>query len=123
MVKIKRVYDAPAKGDGRRVLVDRLWPRGLTRRAAAIDEWMKDLGPSHALRKWFGHDARRWPEFRRRYQHELDEQQAAVLALARRAERGPLTLLYATRDTAHNNAVALRSILTRLHRRRRRPIA
>jgi len=118
MVKIKRAYEAPARGDGKRVLVDRLWPRGLTRRRAAIDQWAKELGPSHALRKWFGHDPRRWAEFRRRYRLELRPQRKVLEALARRAANGPVTLVYGARDTAHNDAVVLERMLERVHPRR-----
>ena len=118
MVKLKRAYETPARGDGKRVLVDRLWPRGLTRRRAAIDQWAKELGPSHALRKWFGHDPRRWAEFRRRYRLELRRQRKLLQALARRAANSPLTLVYGARDTAHNNAVVLERMLEGVHPRR-----
>src|SRR2546422_3512444 len=104
MLKIKRAYEAPARGDGKRVLVDRLWPRGLTRRKAAIDQWARGLGPSHALRRWFGHDPRRWTEFRRRYRLELRRPRKVLEALARQAANRPVTLVYSARDTAHNNA-------------------
>lgn len=119
VVKIKRAYEAPARGDGTRVLVDRLWPRGVRRRKAAIDRWAKDLGPSHALRRWFGHDPRRWAEFRRRYRLELRRQRKVLDALARRAANGSLTLVYGARDTVHNNAVVLKSILERMRMQNR----
>lgn len=117
MVKIKRVYDRPERGDGERILVDRLWPRGLSRRAAAVDKWMKDLGPSHELRKWFGHDPRRWSEFRRRYVAELRTQRDALTPIARKGARSAVTLLFGTRDPAHNQAVVLKGVIERLQRR------
>ena len=120
MLKIKRVYDPPERGDGERILVDRLWPRGLSRRAAAIDEWMKDLGPSHELRTWFGHDPRRWSEFRRRYLAELRTRRDTLAALARKATRGPVTLLFGARDPEHNQAVVLKGAIERLQKRARR---
>ncbi|NLD74738.1 MAG: DUF488 domain-containing protein [Chloroflexi bacterium] len=106
-LRAKRVYKDPAEDDGYRVLVDRLWPRGLRKEAARLDEWAKDLAPSDDLRRWFGHDPARWEEFVARYHAELDEHEGAVSALAERAGRGPVTLLYAAKDEAHNNAVAL----------------
>lgn len=109
-VRIKRVYDPPDPGDGRRVLVDRLWPRGLKKERAKIDRWMKEVAPSDALRRWFAHDPRKWPEFRRRYRAEL-ETNPALEDLMRLAREGPLTLLYATRDTEHNQARVLQEIL------------
>jgi uncharacterized protein YeaO (DUF488 family) len=120
MVKIKRVYDPAERGDGERILVDRLWPRGLSKRAAAVDEWMKDLGPSHELRKWFGHDLRRWSEFRRRYVAELRTQRDPLMAIARKATRGAVTLLFGARDPEHNQAVVLKSVIERLQRARTR---
>jgi uncharacterized protein YeaO (DUF488 family) len=107
-IRVKRVYEEPAEEDGYRVLVDRLWPRGLAKDRAHLDEWRRELGPSDELRRWFGHDPARWEEFIARYHAELDGQQEAVAALAERACRGTLTLLYATKDEEHNNAVALR---------------
>ncbi len=120
MVKIKRVYEPAERGDGERILVDRLWPRGLSKRAAAVDEWMKDLGPSHELRKWFGHDPRRWSEFRRRYEAELRTQRDPLMAIARKATRGPVTLLFGARDPEHNQAVVLKGVIERLQRTRTR---
>ena len=112
MVRIKRVYDPPAPGDGRRVLVDRLWPRGLSRGRARIDEWAKELAPSDALRRWFSHDPERFPEFEKRYRAELATQRARLQALAREGRRGRLTLVYGARDERHNNAVVLRKVLS-----------
>jgi uncharacterized protein YeaO (DUF488 family) len=113
-VRMKRAYDPASDYDGYRVLVDRLWPRGVRKETARIDVWMRDLAPSAELRRWFGHDPARWDEFRRRYRAELaDPQRRALLdELAQHARRGPLTLLYGARDIAHNNAVVLRDVLT-----------
>ena len=110
-VRIKRIYDDPAPDDGARVLVDRLWPRGLTKAKAAIDRWDKEVAPSTALRQWFGHDPARWDEFRRRYREELSAEGEACDRLRALAETGPVTLLYGARDEAHNQAVALRDML------------
>jgi uncharacterized protein YeaO (DUF488 family) len=120
MLKIKRVYDPAERGDGERILVDRLWPRGLSKRAAAVDEWMKDLGPSHELRRWFGHDPRRWTEFRRRYVAELRTQREPLMAIARKATRDAVTLLFGARDPEHNQAVVLKAVIERLQRSQRR---
>jgi len=111
MLKVKRVYDPPAAEDGYRILVDRLWPRGIPR--ARVDEWRRDLAPSDALRRWFGHDPSRWDEFRRRYRAELEASGKIedLRDIARRARRGTVTLLFGTREVEHNNAVALREII------------
>jgi len=112
-IKIKRAYEPPAKSDGRRILIDRLWPRGLTRDAAAIDEWAKELSPSTGLRRWFNHDPKLWDEFVDRYREELAAP-AARLALGRLrtlASHRHVTLVYAASDRAYNNAVALCAIL------------
>ncbi len=114
MVKIKRVYEPKERGDGERILVDRLWPRGLTKQAAAVDEWMKDLGPSNELRKWFGHDPARWPEFRRRFLAELKTQRESLTTLARKARDHTVTLVFGAHDTEHNNAVVLKGLIDRL---------
>lgn len=110
------MQEPPAPDDGYRVLVDRLWPRGISRAAARLDEWRKELAPSDALRRWFGHDPARWPEFRSRYRKELEtpEAQAALRELASLARRGTVTLVYAARDTEHNNAVVLQERLAEL---------
>ena len=112
-VRLKRAYAPPARADGTRVLVDRLWPRGLRKADAAVDLWLKDVAPSHELRRWFGHDPERWAEFRRRYKAELAHNSAAVAELRSLARRGPLTLLYSAHDEAHNQAVVLKEVLTR----------
>ena len=104
-IRTKRVYDPPAPNDGKRVLVDRLWPRGLKKDEAAIDLWLRDAAPSPELRRWFGHDPKRWTEFRRRYAAELDRQYAALQPLLDIG--GTVTLLFAARDMERNNAVAL----------------
>ena len=104
---IKRAYDAPEKTDGTRILVDRLWPRGLSRDKAAVDLWLKDVAPSTDLRQWYAHEPERWPEFRRRYFDELDRNPDAVAELRAAIGKGNATLLFATKDTAHNNAKAL----------------
>lgn len=112
-IRIKRVYDPPQEQDGARVLVDRLWPRGLSKEAAALTLWLKEAAPSPELRTWFGHDPARWDEFRRRYLAELaDGDRAALVQLAGLARRGAVTLLYAAHDTEHNNAVALAGYLS-----------
>jgi uncharacterized protein YeaO (DUF488 family) len=115
-IQVKRVYDPPAAGDGVRVLVDRLWPRGLTKTTAAVDLWLKEIGPSLALRKWFNRDPSRWTEFKRRYAEELDvlgAKGASVAALMGAVRSGRVTLLFGARDTRHNSAVALQQYLTR----------
>ena len=110
-VQTKRAYESPAAEDGTRVLVDRLWPRGLKKTDAAIDHWAKDLAPSTELRKWFGHDPARWEEFRRRYSEELSEHREDIARLRDLARKGRITLVYAAHDEAHNDAVVLREIL------------
>jgi uncharacterized protein YeaO (DUF488 family) len=110
-VRAKRVYDDPAGSDGTRVLVDRIWPRGLSRERAAVDVWLKDIAPTTELRKWFGHDPARWKAFEARYRQELDRNAAAVAQLRELVDRGPVTLLYGARDDAHNDAVALLAYL------------
>jgi len=110
-VQLKRAYAAPSAEDGVRVLVDRLWPRGLAKTEARIDRWIKDLAPSTELRKWFGHDPARWDEFRRRYQAELAGRAALMQELRALARQQPVTLIFAARDEAHNEAVVLRDEL------------
>ena len=111
-MKIKRVYDPPTSDDGVRVLVDRLWPRGLSKTKAAVDLWLKDIAPSVDLRRWFNHDPSRWSEFVKRYSDELDKKHTAVSALIGAVRRGRVTLLFGARDPRHNNAVALHRYLT-----------
>lgn len=112
-VSLKSAYAEPAPDDGWRCLVDRLWPRGLTRESLQLDEWQKDLAPSDQLRRWFQHDPAKWPEFQRRYFAELDDCEDAVAGLLARIEEGRVTLVFAARDQQHNNAVALRNYLER----------
>lgn len=113
-VQVKRVYEPPSGEDGVRVLVDRLWPRGLSKTRASVDLWLKDLAPSVTLRRWFNHDPSRWAEFTQRYAEELDQKKsAAVAALVGAIRRGRVTLLFGARDARHNNAVALHKYLTR----------
>lgn len=113
MVKLKRIYDPPAPEDGRRVLIDRLWPRGLSKDEAGIDEWMKEIAPSDELRKWFGHDPARWEEFRRRYREELKTHGELLERLRSEARKGTVTLLFAAKDAERNNAVVLKEILAK----------
>lgn len=110
-VKLKRAYEPAAVGDGKRILVDRLWPRGVKKEKAKIDEWMKDVSPSSSLRKWFGHDQARWEEFRLRYLDELRTHPDQIDKLRSLAGKGPLTLVFSARDVAHNNAVVLKELL------------
>jgi uncharacterized protein YeaO (DUF488 family) len=110
---IKRVYEPPSDEDGFRLLVDRLWPRGLSKAKAAVDLWLRDAAPSTALRKWFNHEPARWAEFRRRYAAELDHAPAMVEQLLTQARQGPLTLLYSAQHETCNNAVALNEYLRR----------
>jgi uncharacterized protein YeaO (DUF488 family) len=110
-VSIKRVYDEPAPSDGYRVLIDRLWPRGITKERAHLDEWARELAPSTELRRWFGHDPARFAEFRRRYSAELAEHEEELRKLRSRAQTSDVTLLYAARDTQHNDAVVIAEVL------------
>jgi uncharacterized protein YeaO (DUF488 family) len=112
-VRLKRAYEPAAASDGYRVLIDRLWPRGISRDAARLDEWARELAPSGELRRWFGHDPTRFAEFRRRYTAELGGQEEKLRELRRRARGGPLTLVYGAHDTEHNDAVVLVQILRR----------
>ena len=119
MLALKRVYEAAARSDGHRILVDRLWPRGVRKEDAAIDEWMKEIAPSTELRQWFRHDPKKWPESQRRYREELRARDDRVRAIARRASRGTVTLVYGARDEAHNHAVVLAALVrSRLARAR-----
>jgi uncharacterized protein YeaO (DUF488 family) len=107
MIKLKRVYETPSPKDGLRVLVERLWPRGLTKERAAVDLWLKDVAPSPELRKWFGHDPARWEQFQERYRQELRDKKDAVQFLKQTEKEGTVTLVYAARDEGHNGALAL----------------
>lgn len=110
-IRLKRAYEQPAVGDGLRILVDRLWPRGVKKSDAAIDLWDRELAPSTDLRRWFAHQPGRWVEFRRRYSQELRQQAERVSQLRKLACEAPLTLVYAAHDEAHNDAVVLRDVL------------
>jgi uncharacterized protein YeaO (DUF488 family) len=112
-VRVKRVRARPSKDDGRRVLVDRLWPRGVSQEKAELDEWLPDVAPSDELREWFGHDPQRFDEFRRRYVDELRERRGMLTDLRRVARSGTLTLLFAAKDEERNNAVVLADVLER----------
>ena len=119
MVKIKRIYEPAAPGDGRRVLIDRLWPRGIEKKSARIDEWLKEIAPSTELREWFSHDPAKWEEFKRRYKKELEDRKDLVDALRDEAEKGTVTLLFAAKDTEHVNAAVLKEVLEKPRRRRK----
>jgi uncharacterized protein YeaO (DUF488 family) len=110
-VRLKRAYELPAADDGVRILVDRLWPRGVSKESAALDEWMKDIAPSTELRRWFGHDPARWDEFRRRYADELHQHQGLLEELRVRARHHRITLVFSAHDEAHNDAVVLRDVI------------
>ena len=110
-VRLKRAYDRAAAGDGIRILIDRLWPRGVKKANAAIDQWAKDISPSTALRKWFGHNPARWEEFRYRYAGEVHEHPDELNKLRALARQGPITLVFSAHDEVHNDAVALRDFL------------
>lgn len=119
MIECKRIYQPPAPQDGVRILVERLWPRGVRRESAAVDHWLKEIAPSPDLRRWFGHDPERWEEFRSRYCRELDTNPQAVDRLLELADRDDLTLVYAARDEPGNSALVLREyLLARLGRER-----
>jgi uncharacterized protein YeaO (DUF488 family) len=110
-IRLKRAYEPPAASDGTRVLIDQLWPRGVTKAETAVDRWFRDLAPSTQLRKWFGHDPARWEEFRRRYAAELAHHPDKLDELLRLVRDGPVTLVFGARDEEHNNAVVVREML------------
>lgn len=112
-VKLKRAYEAPTRSDGRRVLVDRLWPRGISKDRLRLDDWLKDVAPSAALRDWFGHEPSKWDEFKDRYFRELDDRPATVERLLGKHRAETVTLVFGARDRVHNNAVALKDYLER----------
>jgi uncharacterized protein YeaO (DUF488 family) len=111
MIRLKRAYERPSRSDGKRILVERLWPRGLTKARAAVDIWMKDVAPSPELRKWFGHEPVKWKQFERRYWKELRGRKETVELLRHKARQGTVTLVYAARDEKHSGAVALKCFL------------
>jgi uncharacterized protein YeaO (DUF488 family) len=110
-VPIKRVYEEPSAADGKRILIDRLWPRGLSKDRANVDMWLKDIAPTTELRKWFAHDAAKWAEFKKRYRNELASNSAARDALMDELKRGKVTLVYSASDESHNDAVVLKEYL------------
>jgi uncharacterized protein YeaO (DUF488 family) len=110
-IDLKRAYDPPAASDGRRILVDRIWPRGIAKADLRIEVWLRDLAPSGGLRKWFGHDPKKWGEFKKRYADEIAQRADALAQLVEIAKAGHVTLVYAAKDTEHNNAVALKEQL------------
>jgi uncharacterized protein YeaO (DUF488 family) len=111
MLQIKRIYDPPSRDDGKRILVDRLWPRGIKKDEAKIDEWPKDVAPSDTLRKWFAHDPAKWAAFRDKYGKELKDKKDIVDRLRKEAKKGKVTLLFSAKDAEHNNAVALKEVI------------
>ena len=116
MLKTKRAYDKPEPSDGQRILIDRLWPRGLTKAEAGIDEWLKDLGPSTELRKWFGHDPEKWREFKKRYLQELAEPGKIALLekIAQTAKQTTVTLVYSARDTEHSDVKVIKELIMKM---------
>jgi uncharacterized protein YeaO (DUF488 family) len=116
-LQLRRAYEPAAPSDGYRILVDRLWPRGVSRARAAVDEWMKEIAPSAELRQWFAHDPEKWPEFQRRYRRELRAHADLVRQIAERAAQGPVTLVFGARDEAHNDAVVLAAVVRARMRR------
>lgn len=112
MIKIKRAYLEPEAGDGTRILVDRLWPRGLTKEEARIDLWLKNVAPSTELRKWFGHDIEKWEEFKNRYLAELNENKESMAILKEQLNKGNVTLIFGARDELHNEAIILKELLS-----------
>jgi uncharacterized protein YeaO (DUF488 family) len=110
-MRIKRIYDAPDKEDGCRILIDRLWPRGVAKESAKIDLWLREIAPSDELRKWFAHDPAKWEEFNKKYAQELETKRDLVGEIEQAARKGKVTLLYSAKDTEHNNAVALKAFM------------
>ena len=121
MIKLKRAYSPATTDDGTRYLVERLWPRGVTKQALRVDAWLKEVAPSDGLRRWFSHDPAKWPEFRRRYTAKLDGNAEGWKPILEAARRGPVTLVYSAHDTEHNNAVALKEYLEARLKRTSRP--
>lgn len=113
MIRIKRVYEAAQEEDGVRILVDRLWPRGISKEKAAIDKWMKEIAPSDKLRKWFSHDPKKWKQFKERYLKELESKTDLIEELRHPSKKGTLTLLYSAKDELHNQALVLKEFLER----------
>jgi uncharacterized protein YeaO (DUF488 family) len=114
-LRIKRIYEPASRGDGKRILVDRLWPRGISKDRAAVDEWIREIAPSSELRKWFGHDPSKWDQFKKKYRKELLKNRNLILRLKEDSRNGPVTLLYSAKDPEHNNAVALKEVMDEYH--------
>ena len=112
MIQVKRVYDAADPGDGKRILVDRLWPRGIKKENLRMDEWLKEIAPSDKLRKWFSHDPKKYEEFKKRYAEELEDKSEILERIKGEAKRGRVTILFSARDTEHNNATVLKELLS-----------
>ena len=111
LLKVKRIYETASSDDGKRILVDRLWPRGIKKSEVKIDEWLKEIAPSDELRKWFAHDPSKWQAFKRKYAHEIEEKSDLIQQLRKESEREAVTLVYSAKDNEHNNAVALKEII------------
>jgi len=112
MIRIKRVYDPPRPEDGKRILIDRLWPRGIRKEDLQMDEWLKEIAPSDKLRKWFSHDPKKYEEFKKRYAEELEDKSEILERIKGEAKRGRVTILFSARDTEHNNATVLKELLS-----------
>ncbi len=112
MIKIKRIYDRASPEDGKRIYIDRLWPRGMRKEEVEIDEWLKEISPSDALRKWFGHDPSKYEEFKRRYTKELEKHHEIIEKIRKEGKKGTISLLFSAKDVEHNNATVLQEILT-----------
>ena len=111
MIKVKRIYEPSSPGDGKRILIDRLWPRGMKKEEAHIDEWLKEISPSNELRKWYSHDPVKWPEFKRRYRAEISEETELLKRIKNEGKKGTVTLLFSSKELELNNAVALKEIV------------
>ena len=120
MIRMKRAYERYDPTDGRRVLVDRLWPRGLTKQRVKIDSWLREIAPSDDLRKWYHHDPDKWGEFNERYRHELETKRSMLMQLQDWATKGDVTILYSSKDEVHNNAVVLKEMLEELMKKRKK---
>ena len=112
MIRIKRVYDSAERGDGKRILIDRLWPRGLKKEELKLDEWLKEIAPSNELRKWFSHDPRKYVEFKKRYAKELEDKSEILKKIKAESKKRTVTILFSAKDTQHNNAKALKELLS-----------
>lgn len=112
MIKIKRIYDPPLPNDGKRIYIDRLWPRGMKKEEVKIDEWLKEISPSDALRKWFGHDSSKYAEFKRQYTRELEKHSETLKRIKKEGKKETVTLLFSAKDVEHNNATVMREILS-----------